>query len=406
MAEAGWVLATYRLVDRPDALPARAEGIAVGLTVGSWTDLPAARQEAVRRHCGRVESVRTLGDAADGRVIAEVMIAYPEANFTDTFSSILTTTFGKLSMDGEIRLVRLELPQSLRARLPGPRFGVGGVREWTGVHGRPLLMSIFKACVGRGLPELTEQFRAQALGGADLVKDDEIFFNESYASPEERVRAYGEAARQVEAETGCRVRYAVLLSGPAHRLLERARRLCALGAGALLCNALTYGYDVLADLAADPEVTAPLLCHPALAGALYGSETHGIAAPIVLGDLLRLAGADIVIYPSPYGSVTLGRQDGAALVEALRRPGSHRPAMPAPSAGIFPGLVGRLVADLGPDCIVNAGGAIHGHPGGATAGGLAFRAAIDAVMAGTPLPEAAAAVPALAQALDRWGRGT
>ncbi|MBX6353594.1 MAG: 2,3-diketo-5-methylthiopentyl-1-phosphate enolase [Thermoflavifilum sp.] len=395
--------ATYRLVDREDKLKARADGIAVGLTVGSWTDLPAAKQAQVQKHCGVVERMETVEHLADGQVVADITIGYPVINFTPTFSALLTTVFGKLSMDGIIKLIALHIPDALRQQFPGPKFGVQGVRDRLGVHDRPLLMSIFKSCIGNNLDELTAHFTEQALGGADLIKDDEIFFTEAYATPEERVQAYAKAAERTRQETGKRVLYAVNLTGPVFELRERARRLASLGAGALLLNVYAYGLDVLADLARDPEVTVPIMAHPAVSGALYAAPHHGISADIVLGELLRLAGADIVIYPSPYGSVTLPREEGERLVAALRRPGPHKPCLPAPSAGIHPGLVPVLLRDFGTDIIVNAGGGIHGHPGGATAGGRAFCAAIDAAVRGIPLPQAAENSPALAQALQKWG---
>ncbi|MCL6452073.1 MAG: 2,3-diketo-5-methylthiopentyl-1-phosphate enolase [Alicyclobacillus sp.] len=401
----GHVVATYRVVDSAASLGKRAEGIAVGLTVGSWTDLPAARQDAVRAYAGRVESIQVLEDAGPGRVVADISIGYPAATFTGTFASLLTIVFGKLSMDGEIRLVDLSLPDRFASGFPGPKFGAVGVRQRTGVADRPLLMSIFKACVGRDVADLTAHFRAQAAGGADLIKDDEIFFNEDCAPPEARVPAFAEAARQVYEETGHRAHYAVNLTGPVYGLRERAKRLAELGADALLFNAIPYGLDVLRELAEDPDIQVPLLIHPATSGAIYAAPHHGMAANILLGELLRLAGGDIAIYPSPYGTVTLDRAEGLRLVDALRRPGPHRAVLPAPSAGIFPGLVPRLVEDLGVDCVVNAGGAIHGHPGGATAGAAAFRSAIAAVVAGQDLADAAQASEPLAVALEKWGRG-
>jgi 2,3-diketo-5-methylthiopentyl-1-phosphate enolase len=114
---------------------------------------------------------------------------------------------------------------------------------------------------------------------------------------------------------------------------------------------------------------------------------------------VRAAGADIGICPSAYGTVALAAEDARAVGEALTVPGPRRPAWPAPSAGIHPGLVRRLLADFGSDVIINAGGAIHGHPGGTQAGALAFRQALDRVGRN----DQAAPPPELAAALARWG---
>lgn len=398
-----YVLATYRLVDKVDKLAKRAESIAVGLTVGSWTDLPAARQAQVQMHCGRVENIQIVEEQAGNRVLADVSIGYPVDNFNGTVASLLTTVFGKLSMDGEIRLVDLQIPSDLVAHFTGPKFGVAGIREAYGVAQKPLVMSIFKACVGLSLDELTAQFREQALGGVHLIKDDEIFFNEHNATPEQRVKAYTEVALQVAETTGVLTRYAVNLTGPLPDLFNRARRLADLGAGALLVNIFAYGYDVVQALAADVDIQIPIMAHPAVSGAMYQSPRYGIASDILLGQLTRLAGADIVLYPSPYGSVTLPKAEADKLVTALRVDNGLRPVMPAPAAGIYPGLVPTLIHDLGCDLIVNAGGGIHGHPGGSRSGGRAFVQAVDSTVASEDLSAAANHHQELAAALAQWG---
>jgi len=79
-----------------------------------------------------------------------------------------------------------------------------------------------------------------------------------------------------------------------------------------------------------------------------------------------------------------------------------RPTLPAPGGGLHAGMTGRLFGDLGIDFAVGAGGAVHGHPMGATAGARAFRQAIDAVVRGESLTDARAGHPELAAALDRW----
>ncbi|MDE2485733.1 MAG: 2,3-diketo-5-methylthiopentyl-1-phosphate enolase [candidate division NC10 bacterium] len=391
-----YVIATYRLAASGD-LAKKAETIALGMTVGSWTGLPAGRQEALDRHAGRVVMVEDN----------LIRIAYPLVNLTPDLPALLTCAFGKLSMDGKIRLVDLTLPPHFAAAFAGPKFGVEGVRERTGVHGRPLLMSIFKSCVGLTLAELAEGFLQQALGGVNLIKDDEIFFNDSEAPFERRLEVCLKAAERARRETGQVVLYAINLTGPVHRLPEKARRAVSLGANALLINVLPYGFDLLQRLAEDSEITVPLVAHPALAGALYPSDDYGIAAPLLLGTLMRLAGADLVLFPSPYGGMALEHATALDLASRLTDKGRlpHRPAVPVPSAGIHPGLVPHIMDDFGIDVVINAGGGIHGHPGGAAAGGRAFRAAIAASVAGVPLEEAAADSSDLRAALDRWGSG-
>lgn len=398
------ILVTY--LTQAQNLNKKAEAIAVGMTVGSWTDLPAAKKEALKPYLGEAVGAEVLETLENGDQRGLITVSYPIRNFTPDIPSLLTGIFGKLSMDGKIKLMNISLPDSMLGAFPGPKFGIDGLRGRLDAQNRPLLMSIFKSCLGLPFDDLKTQFRAQALGGVDLVKDDEIFFADERAPFLDRIKAFKQIAIETEAETGKPVLYAANLTGPVHELNEKAKRAVEAGADCLLFNVLAFGFDALHRLAADPDVQVPIMAHPALAGAYYPSPDYGIATPLLLGTLMRIAGADLVLFPSPYGNVALDKKEALQLAQHLTDPlEGVRRSFPVPSAGIHPGLVPQLFADFGLDQIVNAGGGIHGHPGGATAGAKAFVAAIEAVTAGRTLDEAAAQSSELAIALEKWGGG-
>lgn len=396
------ILVTY-LTQAKD-LEKKAQGIAVGMTVGSWTDLPAVKQEVLRPYLGEAVRVEPQEVLENGETRGLVTISYPTINFTQDIPSLLTGIFGKLSMDGKIKLIDIQFPEAFAAGFPGPKFGIAGLRERLGVKKRPLLMSIFKSCLGLPFDDLRTQFRAQALGCVDLVKDDEIFFADDKAPFLARIKAFNQIAKEAEQEIGKPVLYAANLTGPTHTLIDKAKQAQEAGAECLLFNVLAYGFDVLHRLAADPDLQVPIMAHPALAGALYPSPDYGIATPLLLGKLMRLAGADLVLFPSPYGNVALNKEEALQLAAHLTADSAVvKKAFPVPSAGIHPGLVPQLFADFGLDQVVNAGGGIHGHPGGATAGAKAFLDAIEAVSKGGSLEDAASESEELAQALAKWG---
>ncbi|WP_219837706.1 2,3-diketo-5-methylthiopentyl-1-phosphate enolase [Paenibacillus sp. R14(2021)] len=398
--------AAYRCYDDKADFQKKAQGIAVGLTVGSWTDLPEARKAEMEKHLGRVVSVNVHEGTEPGTRYADIVIAYPDVNFSRDLPALLVTVFGKLSMDGRIKLLDLDFSSDFLSAFPGPKFGMQGIRGLLGIQDRPLLMSIFKSVIGHDLPNLREQFYKQALGGVDLIKDDEILFENPLTPLQKRVEACMEAARQAETETGQKLLYAVNLTGPTSKLAAQAKLAIAAGANALLFNVLAYGFDVLHELSSDPDISVPIAAHPAMAGAFYPSPHYGIAAPLLLGKLMRLAGADLVLFPSPYGSVVMPREENLAVQAALIDPALPvRASFPVPSAGIHPGLVPLILRDFGTDVVVNAGGGIHGHPLGTAAGGHAFRQAIEAALEGVSLPEAAAKPghEALQAAIDSWG---
>jgi 2,3-diketo-5-methylthiopentyl-1-phosphate enolase len=397
----GEVIATYELTGKSRSFQEKAEGIALGLTVGSWTDLPLLEQEQLRKYKGTVVAVneREVGEFPS----AEIQIAYPSGNFSNDIPAILTTVFGKLSLDGQVKLKDIHFSDDLKKDFPGPRFGIEGIRELVNVTKRPLVMSIFKGVIGRDLNYLKNQLRAQALGGIDLVKDDEILFDNELTPFDERVRIGQNVLQEVNEVTGKRTLYAVNLSGRTSGLRDKARRARELGADALLFNVFSYGLDVLQELREDDEIGLPIMAHPSFAGAAAASPQYGVDYSLWLGKFLRMTGADFSLFPSPYGSVALEKRQVLSISKELTDSDQFKRTFPVPSAGIHPALVPRLIEDFGRDCVINAGGGVHGHPDGAAAGGKAFLRAIDAVMQGMSLTDSAANHPELEKALKLWG---
>ncbi|MBV6683031.1 2,3-diketo-5-methylthiopentyl-1-phosphate enolase [Bacillus sp. JRC01] len=394
------VIATYRLPGAKGSFEKKAEGIALGLTVGSWTDLPQLEQEQLLKFKGRVVSINE--EAGEG--VGEISIAYPGGNYSNDLPAILTTVFGKLSLDGQVKLINLEFSDDLNRHYPGPRYGIEGIRELASVKDRPLLMSIFKGVIGRDLAYMEDQLRAQARGGVDLVKDDEILFDNPLTPFEERVKNGRRILDEVQQETGKRTLYAVNLTGRTSELRDKARRARDLGADALLFNVFSYSLDVLQELREDENIGLPLMAHPAFAGAVAQAPHHGVAYSLWLGKFLRMTGADFSLFPSPYGSVALEKDQVLAISRELTdEPSPFKKTFPVPSAGIHPGLVPHLVEDFGEECVINAGGGVHGHPGGAVSGGLAFRQAIEVVKAGIPFEEVQG--EELRVALSLWSKG-
>ena len=116
---------------------------------------------------------------------------------------------------------------------------------------------------------------------------------------------------------------------------------------------------------------------------------------------MRAAGADLILFPSSYGTVALPHDEAQAIRHRLTCPMDKVPtALPGPSAGIHPGLTPNIIEDYGLDVVINAGGGVHGHPMGSKAGAVAFRQSIDLALEGIPPGEANA--PELAAALKLW----
>ncbi|TYS13779.1 2,3-diketo-5-methylthiopentyl-1-phosphate enolase [Rossellomorea vietnamensis] len=393
------VTASYIVHGSTDNLEKKAEGIALGLTVGSWTDLSHLEQKQLQRHKGRVVSVEAL---AENKGL--IKIFYPAANFSTDLPAILTTVFGKLSLDGKIKLVDLQFSDELKSAFPGPAYGIDGIRRMLNKYDTPLLMSIFKSVIGKELDYFSTQLRDQALGGIDIVKDDEILFDNPLTPFTKRISKAKSVLDGVYEETGHRTIYAVNLSGKTFDLKDKAKRAKESGADLLLFNVFAYGLDVLQAIREDNEIGLPVMAHPAVSGAFTSSPYYGFSHRLLLGKLLRYAGADLSLFPSPYGSVALERNSALGIARELTSEDSRiKKALPVPSAGIHPGLTPLLYRDFGVDSVINAGGGVHGHPLGAAGGGKAFNQAIRAVMSDIPLELAAIDHLELKQAIELWG---
>lgn len=402
------VIATYQVYSSPNSFDQKAEGIALGLTIGSWTDLPLIEQEQLKKHKGRTIEVKEfINDKHPNNpslIRGEIKIAFPSANFTPDIPAILTTVFGKLSLDGEVKLLNIELSPTLQKNFPGPRFGIDHIRNTLNVFDRPLLMSIFKGVIGRDEKFFTQQLKEQALGGVDLIKDDEILFENELLPFKRRVAIGRKTLDEVFEQSGHRTLYAVNLSGRSSTLIDQALYAKEHGADALLFNVHTYGLDLMQQLVEDANIALPIMAHPAFSGAIISSPFYGVSSDTLLGTLTRLAGADFSLFPSPYGSVALEKTQALNIAKQCTTDNGLLKTFPVPSAGIHPGLVPQLIEDFGINSIINAGGGVHGHPDGAIGGGRAFRDAIDGIMNGLKLEDVAQTSEPLAKALGLWGK--
>ncbi len=405
-----YLLATYALDLPVDVDPwARVSRFAVGQTTGTWVEVPGLTAELKERHEGRVVQVLPV-PAADttahlnvGVVSYLATIAFPTINFGASLPQLLNTLIGNdASTSMEAKLVDLQFPESLERGFAGPRFGVAGLRELTGVPDRPLLLNMLKPCTGLAPDAAAAIFEATAMGGIDLIKDDELMGNTEYSTVLDRVRLFTAAADRAYDSTGVRTVYLPNISDRPDRMLETAKWAVDAGARALMVAYTTVGLGAVEMLA--EQVGVPILGHFAGAAPLYEGPSTGMSAPLATGLFPRLAGADLALVVSPYGGYPISRLQYLRTAHQLSLPRPHlKPAMPVIGGGVHPGTVHRFVGELGSDIVLGVGGAIQGHPAGAAAGVRAMQQAVDAAIRGVSAADAAAENEELATALDMWG---
>jgi len=378
-------MATYLATlpaDRPGAEQAAA-AFAEGQTIGTWLPVPGITGDMRRRHGGRVEELRELdpdevvaGEPAAGSTWL-LRIGFPTVNFGPQFPMLITTLLGNdPSTSITARLVAIDCSPEFAASFGGPAEGPAGWRRITGVEGRPLVLNMIKPCTGYP-PEVGAGFVAEsARGGVDLIKDDELLADPTFARAADRARAYARALDEVADVTGHRARYVANVTTRGRVLNDVARAALDGGADGLMVNALSVGFDALHSLA-EARLGAPILAHTA------GSETYttatagGYGQRLLLGRLLRLAGADAVLTTTPWASRPLAESRYLAALDGCADDWvGIRPTMPMVGGGLTAGHMEAIVETSGIDLIIGVGGSIQGHPDGAAAGGRAVLAAL------------------------------
>ena len=399
------LLATYyfRPKEGVDAAYA-ANAIREEQTTGTWTDLSTVNEETAYVHAldGSVEDLVELPDGGYLTKICFPHEIFEKGNIPQYLSVIAGNLFGLGKLEA-VRLLDIDLPENLAGC--GPKFGIDGIRKIVGteVSCRPHIGTIIKPKVGLNPKDTAQVAYEAALGGLDLIKDDETLTNQTFCPLFDRLEAVMDALDRAKDETGKQVLYAVNVTTGGDRIVELAHKAVSAGANMLMVDVLTAGFSAIQALAEAPGINVPIHVHRTMHGALTRNPHHGIAMrPIA--KLVRSAGGDQLHTGSVSGK--MGSKAGEVIADnrEITKPLSYlKPVFPVSSGGLHPGKVAAEIAKLGTDIVLQAGGGIHGHPEGTTAGTRAMLQAAEAAILGIPAREYAASHPELAVALAKWG---
>lgn len=405
-----YVLASYYIeLDETVDIMDKAVSLAVGQTMGTWVPVPGITERARQNHMGRVVNIMNIPPAdlstqqIDGVRSYIIQIGYPAVNFGESIPVMLTALMGNdASTSALVKLLDIQLPQKFAKAFSGPRYGIEGIRKLTGVYDRPLLLNMIKPCTGLSPEEGAKIFYHTALGGVDIIKDDELLGDPSFNRLEKRVKAYRKASDAACERTGKHTLYAANITSDVGKLIQNAKKAEELGADLVMVNFAVLGYSALQMIAS--EVSLPIIGHYAASGMYYEGIINGMSSTLAVGKLPRLAGADIVMMNTPYGGYPLMRHKYLRTIHELTLPCCGlRAAFPAVGGKVQPGIVNKYIRELGTDIILAPGGAVQGHPDGPCGGIKAMQAAIDAALSDVPIEQAARECPELAAAIERWG---
>jgi 2,3-diketo-5-methylthiopentyl-1-phosphate enolase len=380
---------------------AQVQRLALEGSTASWMEVKEETSDVRERLSSKVLNYLEI-PAQQGTKKAIVQLGFPIAAWEENVNvpMMLLSIMGNIpAFPTKMRMLDLYVPRSVASKFNGPKLGIDGIREKLGVYNRPLVLHIIKPKMGMTPQETADQVYQTALGGADVCKDDEMCTELANCRFEDRLEAVLKAIDKAERETGHRMLYMVSITDEVDRVVDKCRRAVKLGATGLLL-AYSTGLSALKVLADDPEINAPILLHVSHMLALLPTVNFP-----VLSKLCRLCGADMMLTPSIWSSIPVASlEESLRVSQTLVAPFYHiRKTWPMPAAGMYPGVVEALIQENGIDFIVPAGGGMLGHPMGYKAGAMAWRQAIDAVLTGMSLQEAAQKYPEFRAAAELWG---
>lgn len=403
------IIVTYDIETTSDtSLGQIGEVIAYDPTIGTWAKTQGETDEIIEAYSGKLLLPLPSESAQRGRI----RIAIPVHNINPKIGGVphMWAILGApytLKQVTRIHLVNIDVPRSFTDHLPGPQFGIAGIREIMGVtESRPFLATMLKPRTGLSSDGYAQLALDVYRGGVDIVFDDELLVSPESSPLFERAERVKAVAIQVEAETGEPKRYAANVTSSVRYLREMSLKAKAIGVDFLYLNPVSIGLSALEMVASDDEICLPILC----CRSSYGMLTRGNdgIAFFVLLKLARFCGADGMHIGSIGGRLPhaiIG--DDSKLrsrVSWLRTKLKHvKRTFPIVSGGLHPGNLERNVERLGKDIIIQAGSGVIGHPDGPLAGGKAMRDALNAVLQGIPTFEAAHKSAELEAALGRWG---
>jgi len=393
------ILAKYR-IESSLSLADAAEEICKEESVGTWTELKTLEPEIQKRLSA---DVIELDEESKTVTIAYSIDEYSHepGGIPQLLSFVAGNLFG-LSLLKHVRLVDIELPSTIVKLYQGPKFGIEGVRNLIGVKKRPLIGTIIKPKIGLSPKEQAEVFYKAARGGIDFGKDDENLVNQAFCPLLERTRQIAEAIDKVKEETGRKVYYAINVTTRADRIVEVAEDALSNDATCLMVDMLCAGYAAIRALAEDGKINVPLHIHRAGHAAFTEDPHHGITM-LVLAKLARLAGGDQLHTGTVVGKMKGTKEEVIQTNDFLKNEWfGLKNVFPVASGGVHPLLIPRIVGLLGRDIVIQAGGGVHGHPGGTEAGAKALKQALDAVLQTIPLEEYAEDHKELREAVEKW----
>ena len=402
------VVVQYRIAPAKGYSLRKAASLVAGeSSIGTWTEV-STMSDRIFKMRPRVFEISSKNK--------RVRIAYPIelfelGNIPNILSSIGGNIFGMKAVNG-LLWEDVEFPKKMLESFRGPKFGVGGIRKMLKVKTRPLVGTIVKPKVGLQPGEHASVAYEAWVGGCDIVKDDENLTSQKFSDFRERFLKTIRMMKKAEKETGERKIYFPNCTAETKAMLRRIDFVQNNGGNYIMLDILTLGWGALQT--ARNFTKLPIHAHRAGHAMFDRNPNHGMSM-LVIAKLARMLGVDSIHIGTVFGKMVGGKDEVLQIEEEIETPftqedkknleqnwGKIKPVMAVASGGVYPRLVPKIMKIMGNNIVIQAGGGIHGHPGGTRAGATAMRQAVDATLHGYSLKQVAEIQPELKEALRKW----
>jgi len=363
-----YIIVEYFIESRT-SLKTAAWNLAIGQSVGN----PNIRSEWETDELFEKHSCMILANENELENVKEgyVKIGFPLANINvkeDGVSQLLCQIMGgQLDIDDfeKCYVVDIEFPEVSKKEFKGPKFGITGIREFTGAYDKPILGGIVKPKVAPNVESLLAIVKEMVEGGVNFIKEDEIMSNPASCPIEERVPIIMEYLKDKN------VIYSVCINSDPPYLLDRVKKVYEMGGNSVHVNfwAGIGSYKAIRDL----DLPIFLLFQKSGDKILTDTSHRFHIEWNVMCKLAGMMGVDFIHAGMWGGYSSYGVEELHTIIDTLHE---HN-VMPSLSCGMHPGLVEAINNKFGVDYMANTGGAIHGHPGGSRSGAIAMRQSID-----------------------------
>ncbi|HKW28779.1 MAG TPA: ribulose-bisphosphate carboxylase large subunit family protein [Verrucomicrobiae bacterium] len=437
------ISATY-LIETPLPVELAAASLAGEQSSGTFIAVPGETGELKQRFAARVEKITPLetvnspalpGCRSNGGTFqrAELVVSWPVENMGYNLPTLVSTIQGnlyELSQFSGLKLMDLELPPSFAQHFRGPKFGVAGTRQLTGVEDRPLIGTIIKPSIGLTPGQTAELVGTLAEAGIDFIKDDELMADPPHCPFDERVDAVMRVINAHADRTGKQVMYAFNISDEVDAMLRHYEKIVSAGGTAAMVSLNSVGLAGVKKIC-DLGVLA-IHGHRNGWGMMNRHPLLGVEFP-ACQKLWRLAGVDQLhvngignkfwesddsvvrsiesclkpLFPDTVATDVSRlklRESQSGLTSAAATIGDFS-VLPVISSGQWGGQAPETYRRTKTvDLLYLAGGGIMAHPDGMAAGVLSLQKWWEAAVEGLTKEQAVAKYPELKKSLEKFGK--